>query len=290
MLLVEGKTIIASGKLYAMINFIKSKFQSFFKGESTPESRAVKTSDLDGLPPSEKEKIVETVKQRYEEKLNSPPTIAIIGKTGVGKSSTINSLFSTKLGVSHFESCTQKAKPVSLTNGKGKITVYDMPGLGEDIDKDEEHKEEYQKILPKCDVVRWIMNIADREMTSQQLYIKEIMTYLEGRLVVCANKADLIHPNDWNENFNLPSEEQNKILKRRIVDIRMRLRKVVPQLSEDVIVYYSATKRYKLVTLFRAMLEACPKHTAWVLGQRIDLADFKELIDKDLLKKLGHGK
>jgi hypothetical protein len=61
-------------------------------------------------------------------------------------------------------------------------------------------------------------------------------------------------------------------------------------LSEEVIVYYSATKRYKLNALFGAMLAACPANRGWVLNDRVDLADFTELIDKDILKKIGHGK
>lgn len=271
-----------------MFGYIKRTVQFFLKQETTVNGE-VRTIEAN-LTIEKKEQVEKLVRQKREEELNRPPTIAIIGKTGVGKSSTINSLFNTNLGVSHSEACTQIATPIKLTNGKGEIIIYDMPGLGEDIDKDEEHKLQYRDILPKCDVVLWMMNIADREMSSQQLYIKEISTYLDGRLVVCANKADLVHPEDWNTKFNIPSNEQSKILEKRITDIRLRLCKIIPQLNEEVIIYYSATKRYRLDALFGAMLEACPKHRGWVLNDRIDLADYTELIDKDILKQLNNVK
>ncbi len=68
----------------------------------------------------------------------------------MGKSSTINTLFSTNLPVSHVEACTQIESEVSfdgalLKPGARSIIVYDMPGLGEDLDADKKHKETYAR-------------------------------------------------------------------------------------------------------------------------------------------------
>lgn len=262
-------------------------YLKFYQSETKIEEEP---TIIENLSTEEKEKVKQLLKQKREEELSNPPTIAIIGKTGVGKSSTINNLFKTNLDVSHSQSCTQKGTPIKLTNGKGEIIIYDMPGLGEDEDKDEEHKKEYRKILPQCDVVLWIMNIADREMSSQQRYIREILTYLDGKLVICANKADNIHPENWNISYNMPSNEQHEILENRIKDIRSKLCKIIPDLKEELIVYYSATKRFKLNDLFGAMLEACPNDREWVMNERIDIEDFKELIAPEILKKLNNDK
>ena len=222
--------------------------------------------------------------------MNIAPKIALIGKTGVGKTSTINSLFNTKLTISHTEACTQKSEPITLSNGKGKLIVYDMPGLGEDLEKDEYHKETYKNILPECDVILWVLNIEDREMSFQQTLLKEILSYYHSKLVICANRSDIIFPNDWNEKINLPSEEQLENLTKRISDIRNKLCKIVVGLKEDRIVFYSALKRYKLQELFGAMLEACPDNMASVLKERGDLADFKELIDPEILKEYSNAR
>jgi predicted GTPase len=164
-----------------------------------------------------------------------------------------------------------------------------MPGLGEDLEKDEQHKREYKRILPECDVVLWLLNIADREMSSQQQHIIEISQYLEGRLVVCANKADILEPAEWNTDYNMPSVLQEENLERRIVDIRKKLCKYIPSLSEERIVFYSAKKKYRLNDLFVAMMDACPDKRAWVLESRMEVADFTELIDSEILKKIHNG-
>lgn len=273
-----------------MFDTLKNRIRLLLNPVDNSNNKSREVSDVEDLPIEEKEKVYKLIKTEREKELNTAPKIAIIGKTGVGKSSTINNLFNTKLGVSHFESCTQKAEPITITNGKGEIIIYDMPGLGEDLEKDEQHKNEYKRILPECDVVMWILNIADREMSSQQQHIKEILEYLDGRLVICANKADILEPAEWHSEYNLPSEQQEKNLHNRIADIRKKLCKYIPNLIEDRIVFYSAKKKYKLNDLFRAMMDACPDKRAWVLETRFDVSDFKELVNPEILKKLSNGK
>ena len=273
-----------------MFGFIQNKWLSYFKPDDYSKKNGQTVSDIEELPADEKEKVLKMIKEERKKELSNAPKIAIIGKTGVGKSSTINNLFNTNLGISHFESCTQQAEPITISNGKGEIIIYDMPGLGEDLEKDEQHKREYKSILPQCDVVLWILNISDREMSSQQQHIKEISEYLEGRLVVCANKADILEPAEWIDSHNLPSVAQEENLKLRIADIRKKLCKYIPNLVEDRIVFYSAKRKYRLNDLFVAMMEACPDKRAWVLETRFDIADFKELVNQEILIKLSNGK
>ncbi|KJS05345.1 MAG: hypothetical protein VR77_08850 [Flavobacteriales bacterium BRH_c54] len=273
-----------------MFKSLRNKIRSIFKPDDDSNLNGHKIDFISDLPEVEKKKVLRMVEEKREKELNNHPKIAIIGKTGVGKSSTINNLFRVNLGVSHFEACTKDAEPVIISNGKGKIIIYDMPGLGEDLDKDEQHKKLYKKVLPQCDVVLWILNIADREMSSQQTHIKEISEYLENTLVICANKADILEPSEWIETQNLPSIAQEENLKKRIADIRKKLCKIIPDLEEDRIVYYSAKRKYRMNDLFRAMMDACPIKRAWVLESRMDVAEFTELVDLEILKQLKNGR
>src|SRR5258705_10795084 len=109
-----------------IFGFIKRHILLFWKPPSDSKKNGKAVSSIEELSHDEQEKVIKLIKQGREIELNNAPKIAIIGKTGVGKSSTINSLFGTDLGVSHFESCTQKAEPIVVTNGKGNIIIYDM--------------------------------------------------------------------------------------------------------------------------------------------------------------------
>ena len=42
--------------------------------------------------------------------------------------------------------------------------------------------------------------------------------------------------------------------------------------------------------LFRAMMDACPIKRAWVLESRMDVAEFTELVDSEILKQLKNGR
>lgn len=244
------------------------------------------------LTEEQRETITSKAEERVDRELKyKPPIIALIGISGVGKSSTINSLFGTNLEISHFKACTQKENEIKVTGRNGDLIIYDMPGLGEDIDQDEIHKKTYEKVLPNCDVVLWILAAKNRgAITFEQMILRDFIGVASigilDRLVIGVNQVDLIDPNDWNTIGNFPSDEQEKNIKRRLADIKIKLGKVVPNLSSDRILYYSATKRYRLEDLFEAMIGAAQKR-AWILYSRKFIADYKELIAPEILNLLN---
>jgi len=236
-----------------------------------------------------KDKIAKQVSDLTKMEIENPPKIAVIGLSGVGKSTTINSLFGTKLKSDPSVACTQNAEPIILQGPKGKIIVFDMPGLGEDIDQDEVHKQTYAKVLPECDVILWLMvaNGAGRAMAYDQIMLKEVVGAYIDKLVVGLNQVDLIEPNDWITIANIPSKQQSENLERRITDVREKIGKVVPNLTTERILYYSAIKRYRLEELFQCLVDACSNNRGWVLDSRQSIADYKELMDPEFLRKLN---
>ncbi|MFD3379602.1 MULTISPECIES: GTPase family protein [unclassified Streptomyces] len=219
-----------------------------------------------------------------------PPVIALIGESGVGKSETINALFNAGQPVGHTRATTDRAYRIPIVHheveggkGQGVLNVIDMPGIGDDARNHEAYRALYLKVLPQADVVLWVHAAEDRTVQLTQEMVRDIYVTgypeLANRLVFGLNKADQISPRDWNPQFNVPSAEQLRNLEERELDFVQRMSYVLPNWSSKV-VCYSATKRYNLTALFKAMMYAVHKERRWVLESRMDIADITELVDR----------
>jgi uncharacterized protein len=242
-------------------------------------------------PKSVLDKIREIVYTNYFKE--SPPRIAVIGKAGVGKSSTINSLFNTDLRIGHTRRGTYRTKQLNIkpngqlmNMGQGEIVVFDMPGLGDDVDIDSKTKTIYRDVLAQSDVAIWVVSAIDRGLAYDQIFLREIIgdvnPDLYSRLIIGVNKLDLVHPDNWNRRINLPSKKQEQNFDKVLRRIEKSFSKVCPDLTSDRIVGYSAVRRYNLTHLFRVMLDACPNERAWLLNERRNIADFTELAKVDV--------
>ena len=223
-----------------------------------------------------------------------PPRIAMVGEAGVGKSSTLNALFNAGLKISHTHACTKTdiELTVDLTRDGDpwprKLVVYDMPGLGESIQADRENLETYRKIIPKVDAFVWILDAQNRAIRSVQERLSQDIAAIDtglSKLVVALNKVDLVDPGEraWNPTFNVPDAEQKANIEGREADVREKLLEVVPDWS-GATVAYSAIRRFRLSALFGAMFDAVPKERQWLLGDRMELADYEELVDTRALQ------
>ena len=222
-----------------------------------------------------------------------PPNVIVIGQSSVGKSSTINSLFNLNEKVSHIGAGTLTAKEnfVTLSNGI-PLQVFDMPGLGEDIKQDQKYEEIYRQVLPKADVILYIVQADRKGLSRDQKILKEIVVPiirdLKERLVVGLNKVDQIGPGNWNEKFNWPSSEQEESINRVCQSIRKQLSFEV-NINQEQIEYYSATKRYRLLNLLNSIVKSSGK-VGWKFpinpSDPIELADpsVQSLLRKQLEK------
>ncbi len=223
-----------------------------------------------------------------------PPHIAVIGESGVGKSTTLNVLFNAGQGVSNIEAHTQVESSIMVTvetleGEKGAIVVYDMPGLGESIARSSIHRQTYERVLKNVDVALWILDAQYRAIESVQRYLRDelaqINPQLINRLVFALNKIDLVHPGEraWNTLANLPSEEQEANIKARISDVHRKISEALPE-WRGTVVGYSARWYYGLPQLLAAMIDAVPPKRQWRVAERAALADFFENVDKGLLE------
>ena len=239
---------------------------------------------------------INKIEQQIQDKIKNieAPTIAIIGFTGVGKSSTLNALFNAGQPTSDVRACTQDAKQFTgnlepYTGKNGIVNIYDMPGLGESIAKDKIHYDVYAKILPVVDVIIWTFHAEDRAMTPMQnallTLVEKLGSGFTHKLLFAINKADAIAPgeSEWNTKFNIPSNVQRQNLDDFEAYIRERIHEVLPSWNGPII-SYSAKRRYHLDQLMTAMIEVMPKDRKWVLNNLADVADYSEFIAPEYLE------
>lgn len=205
-----------------------------------------------------------------EEFAKRPPTIGLIGLSGVGKSSTINAMFGTSLpvsatirGTTHFISSDIEVDAQELFGqaSRAVLRVLDAPGLGEDVDLDKKYLDYYRHHLKKCDAVIWVLAARNRALALDQRYLKTLRDRIPN-LTVGINQADLIDPMDWNERINMPSSAQRDNLHAIVDDRKTRLSRVI---GRDVpVVVFSATHYFGLYELFNACVDQAPPNRRWM--------------------------
>jgi len=130
------------------------------------------------------EEDVKKLKELWSDTKAKPVKVGILGKAGVGKTTTVNNLFQGVLEeiepVKLFESRTvvgtfkAQYKKYRLFKG-GLLTIVDMPGYGRDIDADEEYKKIYLEELPKCDIILLIIQANATDLADDQIMIKNLI-------------------------------------------------------------------------------------------------------------------
>lgn len=230
-------------------------------------------------------KAFEMLKEAVMDELHRPTHIAVIGKTGVGKTSTINALFGTDWKISHVRAATKEEQVFIYENDRGRLKISDLPGFGEDIDTEDLHRSIYERVLSECDVALLVLKADTRDMLEVQRTLRDVvgrsLSDVSRRIVVGLNQIDLVHPGDWLEGPNIPSAEQAKNIK-KIINQRIKSIKKVCAIRPSNVIAYSASRRYHLAHLFAAMVTSTAGQ-AWVLDAKKNIADYLELVDPKYL-------
>lgn len=95
----------------------------------------------------------EEIRQKILEHLHGvihyEPVIGIMGKSGTGKSSLCNAIFQSRICATHpLNGCTRQAHRLTLQIGERRMTLVDLPGIGETPQHDQEYRELYRQLLP----------------------------------------------------------------------------------------------------------------------------------------------
>ena len=218
------------------------------------------------------------------EVLNYIPKIGVLGKTGVGKSSLCNALFGADVcPINDIEACTREPQEIkiNLADNNG-ITLIDVPGAGESLDRDKEYSEMYARLLPTLDVILWVIKSDDRALAADEhFYINVIKPHIaQGKpFFFVLNQVDKTEPfRKWNYDEHKPCVEQNTTIARKIQSIADFF-----HVSPASIIPVSALEKYNLSTLVYEMICAVPAEKKITVYRNINKEFHSESLEQHII-------
>lgn len=201
---------------------------------------------------------VDKISRKISEVLTYIPKVGVLGKTGVGKSSLCNALFGADIAeISNVAACTRDPQElfVSLSESSG-IVLVDVPGVGESEARDKEYEALYKSIIPKLDVVLWVVKADDRAFAVEERFYRDVVKPNLGRtpFIAVVNQVDKVEPfREWDEEKRKPGPRQAE-------NIKAKLNLVAETFGIAIgkTVSVSAAEKYRLVELLYRIVLALP--------------------------------
>ncbi|HQF79103.1 MAG TPA: 50S ribosome-binding GTPase [Spirochaetota bacterium] len=201
-------------------------------------------------------------------------TVTFFGKTGVGKSTTLNMLFNLNNKVNDTTSCTKKPKKTSINSfhfsglNYKKVNVVDLPGIGESISEDEKYMKYYKKWIPKSNVLVWITQSDTRAYKRDEIFLNKLLHLFHKSLyfIIAINKIEYLGC-DSDETIDIEnkifSSEQKSRVNEKINDIYYLFNKTIDKrikFEKKNIIAYSALHNWGLDNLKNTIFKGDKKN------------------------------
>lgn len=124
-------------------------------------------------------------------------TVVFIGKTGYGKSSTINALSGLAcMQTSAVAGCTREPASIELkVRDHQYLSLIDLPGIGESEALDAQYFSLYSRILQAADAVVYLLRADTRDYSIDERALSTLFDeQTRARLVVALNCCDKVEP------------------------------------------------------------------------------------------------
>jgi uncharacterized protein len=219
------------------------------------DSQALNTETQD----ERKQQEIRDFIQREIKRIRSyTPKVGVFGVTGTGKSSLCNALFGREIApVSDVAAGTRDLQEVLLTDDEGGgLILVDVPGVGENRERDEEYLELYRRLVPELDLVLWAIKADDRAYASAVQAYQTAVKPHEGTcpVVFAVTQADKIEPcREWDERRRQPGARQKANLEEKRQHITREF-----DLQGNHVVAVSAEEGYNMDLLISAIVSALP--------------------------------
>lgn len=181
--------------------------------------------------------------------------VVALGKTGYGKSTTLNSLLhEDAFETSDISGCTRNLQSVEYrfeaTDGQYFCSFADLPGLGERPELDAEYYPLYRKTLGTAHVILYFVRADQRDYSVDLRAFDELITEVgaNGKVILVINAIDKIEPLNRSLPF-VPSGEQQRALGQKVAALSGLF-----SMNRSSIITVSGTENYNLDELAKMIV------------------------------------
>jgi GTP-binding protein EngB required for normal cell division len=182
--------------------------------------------------------------------------VAFFGKSGYGKSSTVNSFFGeSALETSAIDACTRRCDSLDFELAKNSyLSLADFPGIGESEYRDKEYLQMYAEFLSLSTVVVYVLRADQRDLAIDEFAYKTVFRNAQDKekVIFALNCCDKIEPISRSQSTE-PSPEQHKNISIKVKSINQIFKPINP------IVPYSAETGWNMSQLAHEIVEKITK-------------------------------
>lgn len=196
------------------------------------------------------------------------PVIGIMGKSGAGKSSLCNTLFSPPpASVDAVRGCTRRVQRYHVRRGPYTLHIADFPGIAETPELDRQYRRLYRAWSPKLDLIVWGLKADERAWKDDLRCYRELLNTgaQPERFLFVLTQADKMEPcREWDNSNHQPSANQSENLAAK-TELAMTL-----FAAAHPVIAVSATENYNLELWAEALIQALPVNSCSAVSRHLN--------------------